>query len=98
MVRPTTCRELQRFIGMVNYYWDMWVLLTPLTSMTSKNVKLVWMDVHQKAFENIKKIICREVMLTFPYFSKPFHIYTDASDTQVGAVITKDDKPIAFYS
>jgi hypothetical protein len=87
---------------MVNYHCDMWVrrssLLAPLRIMTSKNVKFVWTDVHQKAFENIKKIICRELMLTFPDFFKPFHIYTDASDTQLGAVITQDEKPIAFYS
>jgi hypothetical protein len=37
-------------------------------------------------------------MLTFPYLSKLFHIYTDASDTQFGAVITQNDKPIEFYS
>jgi hypothetical protein len=37
-------------------------------------------------------------MLTFPDFSKPFHIYTDASDKQLGAVITQDEKPIALYS
>jgi hypothetical protein len=79
---------------MVNYYRDMWVrrsrLLAPLTSMTSKNDKFNWTDEHQKAFENIKKIICREVMLTFPDLSKPFHVYTDASDKQLGAVITQD--------
>jgi hypothetical protein len=87
---------------MVNYYRDMWVrrseLLAPLTSMTSKNAKFNWTDEQQKAFENITKIICREVMLTFPDFAKPFHIYTDASDKQLGAVITQDEKPIAFYS
>jgi hypothetical protein len=66
--------------------------------MTSKNVKFVWTGVHQKAFEVIKKIICREVMLTFPYFYKPFHIYTDGSDTNLVAVITQDEKPFAFYS
>jgi hypothetical protein len=91
MVCTTTRKELRRFIGMVNYYRDMWVrrseLLAPLTSMTSKNIKFNWTDQHQKAFENIKKIICREVMLTFPDFSKPFHIYTDASDKQLGTVI-----------
>jgi hypothetical protein len=38
------------------------------------------------------------VILTFPDFSKPFHIYTDASDTQLGAVITQDEELIAFYS
>jgi hypothetical protein len=46
----------------------------------------------------MKKTICREVLLTFPDFSKHFHIYTDASDKQLGAVITQDDKHIAFYS
>jgi hypothetical protein len=57
MVRPTTIKELRRFIGMVKYYRDMWVrrseLLAPLTSMTSKNVKFNWKDEHQKAFDNI---------------------------------------------
>jgi hypothetical protein len=37
-------------------------------------------------------------MLTYPDFSKPFHIYTDSSDTQIGTVITQDDTHIAFYS
>jgi hypothetical protein len=100
MIHPITCKELRRFIGMVNYYRDMWVrrssLLAPLRCMTSKNVKFVWTDVHQKAFEDVKKVICREVMLTFPYFSKPFHIYTDASDTQLGADITQDEKILHF--
>jgi hypothetical protein len=66
--------------------------------MTSKNVKFNWTDDHQKAFDNIRIIICREVMSTFPDFSKPFHIYTDASDKQLGAVITQDEKPIACHS
>jgi hypothetical protein len=84
MISPTTHKELRRFIGMVNYYHDMWVrrseLLEKLISMISKNVKFDWTDEHHKAFENIKKIISREGMLTFPDFSKPFHIYKDASD------------------
>jgi hypothetical protein len=37
-------------------------------------------------------------MLTFPDFSKLFHIYTDASDTQLGAVIKQEEKHVAFYS
>jgi hypothetical protein len=64
MVHPTTRKELRCFIGMVNYYRDMWVrrseLLAPLISMTSKNVKFNWRDEHQKAFENIKNIICSD--------------------------------------
>ncbi len=29
---------------------------------------------------------------------KPFEIYTDASSTQLEAVITQDNRPIAFFS
>jgi hypothetical protein len=46
----------------------------------------------------LKHIICMEVMLPHPDISKPFHIYTDAGETQLGYVITQDDKLIAFYS
>ena len=38
------------------------------------------------------------MLLAYPDFDKPFHIYTDASDHQLGAVIMQDKKPIAFYS
>ena len=37
-------------------------------------------------------------MLAFLDFSKPFMIHTDASHTQLGAGISQDNKPIAFYS
>jgi hypothetical protein len=48
----------------------------------------------------IKKVIGTEVHLCYPDFNKPvlFHLYTDASDHQLGAVIMQDEKPIAFYS
>jgi RNase H-like domain found in reverse transcriptase len=38
------------------------------------------------------------VLLAYPDFNKPFHIYTDVSDHQLGAAILQDKKPIAFYS
>ncbi len=38
--------------------------------------------------------------MAYPDFSKPFafEIYTDASTLQLGAVITQDNRPIAFFS
>ena len=46
----------------------------------------------------MKKVVANQGQLSFPDFSKPFEIHTDASDTQQGAVISQDDKPIAFCS
>jgi hypothetical protein len=36
--------------------------------------------------------------LAYLDYSKVFKIYTDASSKQLGAVITQDNRPIAFFS
>jgi hypothetical protein len=73
-------------------------ILAPLTHLTSKDVPFQWTDVKQQAFDKIKAIVCRKVHLSYPDFNKPFHIHTDASHYQLGAVISQDNYPIAFYS
>ena len=102
MKEPTTQRQLRRFIGLINYYRDMWIrrsdALAPLTALTSKTVKFSWGPKEQKAFDLIKKIVSRETLLAYPDFNQTFEIYTDASHTQLGAVITQQQKPSAFYS
>ena len=57
-----------------------------------------WDEIHQKAFDQVKATICQDVVLVYPDFSKPFEIYTDASASQLGAVITQDNRPLAFFS
>jgi Reverse transcriptase (RNA-dependent DNA polymerase) len=46
-----TREELPQFIGIVNYYHDLWFcrseLLGPLTNLTSSNVKFEWLPSHQ---------------------------------------------------
>jgi hypothetical protein len=71
-----------------------------LTSLTSSKVKFEWHSFYQQDFDKIKKVIGTEVLLCYPDFNKPvlFHLYTNASDHQLGAVIMQDKKPIVFYS
>jgi Tol biopolymer transport system component len=73
-------------------------MLSPLASLTSKQAKWRWGEDKQKAFNDIKKIIAKEVLLSYPDFSKTFQIYTDASHRQLRAIITQDGKPIAYWS
>jgi hypothetical protein len=59
-----------------------------------------WDQIHQDAFDEIKKIIARDVILAYPSYDEdePFVIYTDASKRQLGAVITQKNRPLAFFS
>lgn len=102
LAAPKTRRQLRKFIGMVNYYRDLWIrrshVLAPLTALTSTSVKWKWTDEHQRAFDNMKRIMARETILAYPNFQLPFDIHTDASQTQLGACISQDGRPIAFYS
>jgi hypothetical protein len=67
-----------------------------LTSLTSSKIKLEWHSSHQQAFDKIKKVIGTEVLLCYPDFNKPFHLYTDSSDYQLGAVIMQDTNKTAY--
>jgi hypothetical protein len=57
-----------------------------------------WDEVHQRASNHVKTTITREVVLAYPDYSKVFEIYTNASSKQLGAVITQENRPIAFFS
>jgi hypothetical protein len=67
-------------------------------ALKTKKVPCLWDEVHQKAFNDIKPIIARDVALAYPDYSKEFEIYTDTSSCQMGAVITLQNRPIAFFS
>ena len=49
-----------------------------------------------EAFIQVKQMISQEVFLTYPDWTTPFYVHTDASDKQLGAAISQNNKPIAF--
>jgi hypothetical protein len=86
-------------------------MLAPLTSLVgecsqtkvtrsngTKKAPWHWDEIHQRAFNHVKATIAREVVLAYLDYSKVFEIYTDTSSKQVGAVITQEKRPIAFFS
>jgi hypothetical protein len=57
-----------------------------------------WLQSEQTAFDTKKKIVAKEVLLSFSDFTKPFQTYTDASHLQLGMIIMQISKPIAYWS
>ena len=89
---------------MVNFYKDMWAkrskTLGPLTSMTGKPKRhpYIWTEECQKAFDNMKAIMIQDALIVYPKYRDPFDIHTDASDYQIGGVVSQNNKPIAYFS
>ena len=110
---PQNVKQLCRFLGMVQYYRDLWARrsekLSPLTNLVqcehtkvtrankTKRKPWHWDKVHQTAFDNIKTTIAKDVVLAYPDYSRQFEIYTDSSKFQLGAVITHNNRPLAFF-
>jgi len=99
--RPTTISELRSFIGAVTFYRDMFPkrshILAPLTAQVGKK-KLEWTPQCQQAFDQAKAMLAKDVFVHYPDHNRPFHVYCDASDRQLGAAIFQDGKPVAYYS
>jgi hypothetical protein len=77
---PRAQKQVRSFLGMINYYRDMWHkrshLILLLAALSSKSVPFKWTEQCQKSFEAITEIVAQEVLLNYPNFSIPFDIYT----------------------
>ena len=46
----------------------------------------------QNSFESLKQTLTSDVVLAHPDYEKTFHVFTDASNIAVGAVLMQQDK------
>jgi len=105
--RPTNKKEIQRFLGMVNwinkFIMNLHSVTYHLNELRKINVPFTWTHEHETEFKALRKKILQITLLKNPDASKPFLIYTDASMHGIGAVLLQklpDDKyyPIQFLS
>eukprot|EP00775_Hariotina_reticulata_P003475 gene3475-biopygen5169 len=96
---PTTVKRLQAHLGLFNYYRAFVPgfsrIAQPLYKLTAKDVVWEWTDACQQAFDELKDALCTPgLALRQPDSSRPFHLFTDWSQTGLAAVLqqkTDDD-------
>jgi hypothetical protein len=54
--------------------------------------------IHQQSFDNVKATITEDITLAYPEHTQGFEVFTDSSKLQLGAVITQNNRLLAFLS
>ncbi|MCO5577004.1 hypothetical protein L7F22_030826 [Adiantum nelumboides] len=99
---PRNLHELRSFIGMCAYYRrfieKFSLIAGPLYDLTKKNVKDVWTERKQEAFDKLKQKLTSQPVLVLPDLSKPFEVQCDACGDCLGAVLLQEGHAIAHES
>ena len=105
--RPTTVKQLQRFLGLLTFSLRfiprLADLSAPLRALLQKDAPFLWTKACESSFLQLKRTLQASDLLAHPDFTKPFHLQTDASNVGLGAVLLQSDdndqlRPIAYIS
>ena len=102
-MHPKNSKQLKIFLGIVNFYQDMFPkrshFLAPFNKLASmKGKDWYWGAAEQKKFELAKEMLTKRATLAFPDFKKPLDLYTDVSHQQLGSTLLQDGKSLGFYT
>lgn len=90
---PKNKKELQSYFGFLNFYRKFISkfahTIQPTIELTRQNKPWKWEMKHEIAFQNSKLAFLKEVVITFPDYSKEIFLNTDASTLAVGAELNQ---------
>ena len=93
---PINVSEVRSFLGLVGYYRRFIKRFSdkaaPLNALLRKDQAWKWTQECQEAFETLKEEIASRPISAYPDFSKPFRLYTDASNLGLGAILAQKQK------
>ena len=98
---PRSVRALRSFLGLAGFYRRFIrgyaTIAAPLVKATTVE-PLHWTPATQTAFDTLKAALTSAPVLALPDFKLPFTVETDASAIGMGAVLSQQGHPIAFFS
>ncbi|GJY36212.1 transposon ty3-G gag-pol polyprotein [Tanacetum coccineum] len=98
---PTNAKGVRGFLGLAGYYRKFIKgfggIAAPLHRLVGK-APFQWDESANQAFEDLKKALTTAPTLGLPNWSLPFTLECDASGVGIGAVLTQNGRPLAYFS
>jgi hypothetical protein len=95
-------KKLRAFLGLAGYYHKFIKgyaqIALPLSNLLKSDVPFQWTQNQEEAKKALSEAITQSPILQKPDFTQPMTLTTDASDKALGAVLSQNDRPIAFLS
>ncbi|QRW24229.1 Retrotransposable element Tf2 protein [Rhizoctonia solani] len=105
--QPKTVKQVQAFLGFVNYLCQFIPhfssVACPLHNLTKKETPWSWGTQEEEAFQELKSLVTRSLVLIHSNPDLPYYLETDASGVAMGAILSQrgeDNRlhPIAYMS
>ncbi|VDH97221.1 Hypothetical predicted protein [Mytilus galloprovincialis] len=71
---------------------------TDVSGLTLKDSEFCWIENHDKALEEIKRLVTAEPVLKYYDPKLQLTVQSDASQTGLGAAVMQEDRPVAYAS
>lgn len=97
---PHNLKTLRGFLGLCCYYRKFVPhfseIARPLHNLTRKTVPFQWTPDCQQAMEKLKEALTTAPLLKYPDFSKNFTLFSDASASAFGYILSQDTNGVQF--
>ncbi|KAL0451678.1 UNVERIFIED_CONTAM: Retrovirus-related Pol polyprotein from transposon [Sesamum latifolium] len=98
---PKSLTTLRAFLGLIGFYRKFICryasIADPLIDLL-KNRIFCWTPVAAIAFDTLKRSMISFPIFRLPDFSQPFDVTMDTSQVAIGAILSQQCQPIAFFS